>query len=188
MLTRGTRDPDTQVSFAFRQVKCVDLEENHVMRVRRNGSAEKVSELGRYKYLPASENANIHPVWPTDGQSVVFGLFGTGGSFDLYATSADGGIPYPLLEREHGQNPTSASREGRLVAFNERHSESRSETPVSHRTAASWHTYPTRRVATRSTFSRYQAKEAKCRFRRTADGGRADPRTATSSSTDVAQR
>ena len=137
----------------------VDLEENHVMRVRRNGSAEKVSERGRYLYLPAispdgqrlavtnrvltsgdlwvldlargsrsrltRESANIRPVWPTDGQSVVFGRFGTGGSFDLYATSADGGIPDPLLERQHDQLPTSASRDGLLVAFNERHPENR---------------------------------------------------------------
>ena len=142
----------------------VDTEQNHVMRVRRNGSAEKVSEPGRYSYGLAispdgqrlavssrvrfsndlwvldlgrgsrsrltSENGNIFPVWTHDGQRVVFGLFGTGGSFDLYSLRADGGIADPLLEREHGQIPTSASRDGRLVAFNEEHPESRTDIHV----------------------------------------------------------
>ena len=142
----------------------VDTEQNHVMRVRRNGSAEKVSEPGRYSYGLAvspdgqrlavssrvrissdlwvldlgrgsrsrltSENGNIFPVWTADGQRVVFGLFGTGGSFDLYSLRADGGIADPLLEREHGQIPTSASRDGRLVAFNEEHPESRTDIHV----------------------------------------------------------
>jgi hypothetical protein len=40
---------------------------------------------------------------------------------------ADGGIPEPLLEREHGQFPTSVSRDGRLVAFREGHPDNRGD-------------------------------------------------------------
>ena len=139
----------------------VDTETNHVMRVHRSGSAETVSEPGRYGYGLAvspdgqrlvvsarvrtssdlwvldlergsrsrltSENANIRPVWTADGQRVVFSLFGTGGSFDLYSLRADGGVPEPLLEREHGQAPTSVSRDGRFVAFREGHPENRGD-------------------------------------------------------------
>ena len=74
-----------------------------------------------------SENANTNPVWTADGQRVLFSLFGTGGSFDLYSVRADGGVPEALLERERTQSPTSASRDGRLVAFREVHPENRAD-------------------------------------------------------------
>jgi len=139
----------------------VDTQQNHVMRVHRSGSAETVSEAGRYgnglavspdgqrlvvsarvrtssdlwvldlergsRSRLTSANANISPVWTADGQRVVFSLFGTGGSFDLYSLRADGGVSEPLLEREHGQSPTSVSPDGRLVAFREEHPDNRGD-------------------------------------------------------------
>ncbi len=72
-----------------------------------------------------AENGNIHLVWTADGRRVIFALFGTSGSFDLYSLPADGGAAEPLLERDEGQTPRSASNDGRLLAFNEGGPESR---------------------------------------------------------------
>jgi len=62
-------------------------------------------------------------VWTTDGKRVIFSFFKSGApSFDLYSIAADGsGQPEPLLVRDFDQSPTSSSRDGRFVAFDESH-------------------------------------------------------------------
>jgi Tol biopolymer transport system component len=65
----------------------------------------------------ARGHSSIHPVWSSDGERVLFAAF-KGPSFDLYATLADGsGEHETLLEKDHGQLPTSVSPDGRLVAL-----------------------------------------------------------------------
>ena len=68
-----------------------------------------------------SQDANIYTVWTADGRRVIFSLFKSGApSFDLYSIAADGsGKPEPLLVRDFDQLPTSSSRDGRSVAFEE---------------------------------------------------------------------
>ncbi len=80
-----------------------------------------VHELDRNRRTRLTEeNANIYPIWTADGTRVVFGLFKAGSnSFDLYWTPADQGNPEPLLIREYGQFPKSASSDGRFLVFEE---------------------------------------------------------------------
>ena len=77
----------------------------------------------RHFNVMTSQDANVRPRWSADGTRVIFAAFKRSTeSFDLYWTSADGsGEPEPLLVRDHGQFPTSSSRDGRFVAFRELH-------------------------------------------------------------------
>ena len=71
------------------------------------------------------DGASIEPVWSADGTRIVFARFGTGGDSDLYWLPADGSGGLELLaDRDFDQEPTDASRDGRLLAFTEYHPES----------------------------------------------------------------
>ena len=71
------------------------------------------------------DGASISPVWSADGTRIFFTRFGRGGHSDLYWLPADGsGGLESLADRAFDQYPTDASRDGRLLVFDENHPES----------------------------------------------------------------
>jgi len=141
----------------------VDLQQNRIVRVDRAGRAERLSDTGRYGYLPAlspdekrlvavdvigpssdgradlflhdldrrsrtrmtPDGANINPVWSADGKHIFFARFGAGGDSELYWLSADGSGTLELLaDLPFDQEPSDASRDGRLLAFTDQNPES----------------------------------------------------------------
>jgi len=68
------------------------------------------------------DGASVSPVWSADGTRIFFARFGTGGDSDLYWLPADGsGVLELLADRDFDQNPSDASRDGRLLAFDDEH-------------------------------------------------------------------